>query len=129
MAALAAGNLDRIEPAAEAAEISAVLLRMLLESTLRPTVRAWADQYADQLNLETWQRPLCPICGSPPILSELRGPQRARFLRCGMCGSAWPYPRLQCALCGNPDPRTQSAISADGEEGQIYAHTCKRCHG
>ena len=129
LASLASGDLERIDLAAETAEVSPMLLRMLLEYTLRPTLRTWAKQFEGQLDLESWQRTICPICASPPTLAELQGPKRVRFLRCGICGSAWPYPCLQCALCGNDDPRTQSLISADGEEGQIYAHTCKRCRG
>jgi FdhE protein len=126
---MAVGHLEAIEPAAETAEVSPVLLRMLLEYTLRPTLRAWAEQIQGLISLEHWQQTRCPVCDNPPLLSEIRGSTRARYLRCGICGAAWPYPRLQCALCANADPRTQSILCEDGEEHKIYAHTCRGCMG
>jgi hypothetical protein len=127
LAEIAAGVPDQIETAAEFAEVSPLTLRMLLEYTLRPTLRAWAAQLLENLNLEDWQRSTCPVCGSLAFLGELHKTKRLRLLRCGVCGTAWPYPILQCVYCANQDPTSQGLLSADEEDEHTFAQFCKRC--
>lgn len=44
----------------------------------------------------------CPRCGEPPGCACLR-PENdgtAYSLVCSLCSNEWPYPRMQCAACG-----------------------------
>lgn len=106
---------------------AALTLRVLLEYTLRPTLRAWSRQLAGLVDLHSWQRPLCPVCGSLPLLAEVHPGSHLRQLRCAFCGSAWPYPITQCVHCANPDPHSQALI-ANLDDERLFVQVCKRCH-
>lgn len=127
LVSIAAGVPDQIEAAADFAEVAPLTLRMLLEYAFRPTLRAWAAQLLENVDLENWQRSICPVCGSPAFLGELHKAKRLRLLRCATCGTAWPYPILQCAYCANPDPTSQGLLSADEADERTFAQFCKRC--
>ena len=45
-----------------------------------------------------WLKNYCPICGRRPVLAQLRKQNegRARYLKCGGCGTMWRWSRLGC---------------------------------
>ena len=47
------------------------------------------------------RRPLCPYCGSPPLVGVLRreGDGAKRSLVCSRCRTEWDYLRLACPAC------------------------------
>lgn len=75
----------------------------------------------------TWDRGTCPLCGDVPCLSESRGLEGARVLRCGTCAAEWRTPRLGCAGCGEQDARKLRSISAEGEELRRRLVRCETC--
>jgi FdhE protein len=127
LAGLASGSPDLVESSAAAAEVAALTLRVLLEYSLRPTLRAWANRLVADVSLADWQRPTCPLCGSPPIMAELYKSRRLRLLRCGICGAAWPYPIQRCAHCATEEPGTQGVILSD-DDPRTLAQICRHCH-
>ena len=76
-----------------------------------------------------WQRGYCPVCGVWPSLSELRGIDRDRRLRCGCCGADWSFPVLRCAFCDEVDHRKLGSLLVEGEEQRRRVETCESCHG
>src|SRR5262249_48658671 len=64
-----------------------------------------------------------------PLLAELRGLEQLRFLRCGLCGTEWEYPRLQCPFCGTRDHQVLGYFHMEGEEAKYRAATCDACRG
>jgi FdhE protein len=76
-----------------------------------------------------WQRGYCPVCGAWPSLTELRGIERERRLRCGCCGADWPLPLLHCAFCDERDHGKLGALQPEGEEQLRRIETCETCHG
>jgi FdhE protein len=76
-----------------------------------------------------WQRGYCPVCGAWPSLTELRGIERERRLRCGCCGADWPLPLLHCAFCDELDHGKLGALQPEGEEQLRRVETCETCHG
>ena len=48
----------------------------------------------DDLSLDSWQRPVCPSCGSPPDLAFING--RTRGLVCSRCDTTWPVATRGC---------------------------------
>jgi FdhE protein len=76
-----------------------------------------------------WQRGYCPVCGAWPSLTELRGIERERRLRCGCCGADWPLPLLHCAFCDELDHGKLGALQPEGEEQLRRIETCETCHG
>jgi FdhE protein len=71
----------------------------------------------------------CPVCGDWPALTESRGVERARYLRCGRCGSGWETEWLRCPYCGLADhDRLGSLVPATGGERR-RVDTCLGCRG
>ncbi len=124
---LLASPTSDLESPASTSQAGSLTLRVLLEYTLRPTLRAWARQLARLAPLEIWQRPICPVCGAPPLLAEVHKADHHRLLRCAFCGSAWPYPLTQCVHCANDAPQSQALI-ANLDDERLFIQTCKRCN-
>lgn len=87
-------------------------------AALEPLVRAQADR---------WGRGDCPVCGSPPVLSEYDEQAQKRHLRCATCGTSWPYPWLRCVHCGNDNAHTLSFVQMDGDL-RHQADVCTVCN-
>lgn len=126
LAALALGTWRRAELIALDLKLDVDLLRLLAENSLRPALRAWAQALAE-IDLDHWRLGHCPLCGSAPLLSEIRGKEGERRLRCGLCGASWYYPRLKCAFCGNNNHRQLGFLTLEGEEEKYSLQTCEAC--
>ena len=57
------------------------------------------------VTLPPWSMGHCPICGSPPHASVLRGKDGKRFLQCSLCGHDWAFSRTICPMCGQDSPK------------------------
>ena len=80
----------------------------------------------DEMN---WQEGYCPLCGAWPALAEIRGIERARYLRCGRCGDEWQIHWLQCPFCDvNDHEQLVSLIPQNGDSARRI-EGCKRCSG
>jgi FdhE protein len=144
------GDRSATLSAAVAANVDPEALAQLVDLALQPVLweaRAQIAALVDPETLDAWYRGFCPVCGSWPVLSELVGSERRRVLRCGRCGSGWPWIVLLCPYCGNDDHRTLgtlheaadddagsggAAASGTGERAAAPAarvDTCERCHG
>ncbi|MFL5494306.1 MAG: formate dehydrogenase accessory protein FdhE, partial [Gemmatimonadales bacterium] len=70
-----------------------------------------------------------PICAAWPILSERRGLDRTRRLRCGRCAGDWEIQWLCCIYCGEREhERLGSLVLEDGGE-KLKVETCASCRG
>jgi hypothetical protein len=73
--------------------------RFFAQAFLQP----YAEFLADHADLPTppVRRPLCPYCGSPPLVGVLReqGDGAKRSLVCSFCRTEWDYLRLACTAC------------------------------
>ncbi|MBI3242492.1 MAG: formate dehydrogenase accessory protein FdhE [Chloroflexi bacterium] len=127
-AALALGDWRRLELIATSLKLDAELLRLLAQNSLKPAMRVWA-QGLKNVDLDDWRRGQCPLCGSPPLLTEIQGKEGERRLRCGVCGASWHYPRLQCVLCNNQNYKQLGYITVEGEEEKYSLQTCDACRG
>jgi FdhE protein len=113
-----AGRSDAsIDAFAAVAQVAAMPLLMAVALTLEPRAA------------QAWQQGYCPVCGSWPSLTELRGIERERRLRCGCCGADWPLPLLHCAFCGELDHEKLGALQPEGEEQLRRVETCETCRG
>ena len=106
----------------------------LLDHAARPALRAGAAAVAELVQRAHWHRGICPACGAPPLLGELRGggisgsPEHDRVLRCGRCLSSWTFPRLRCTKCAETNHRRLSYLHATGEENFRRAEVCSTCN-
>jgi hypothetical protein len=73
--------------------------RFCAQAFLQP----YAEFLADNADLPTppVRRPICPYCGSPPLVGVLReeGDGAKRSLVCSFCRTEWDYLRIACAAC------------------------------
>lgn len=69
----------------------------------------------------------CPVCGAGPVAGVVLGDERARYLACGLCGTEWNLPRVQCTACQAGAP--VSYLSLDGGPDGVSAEACDACRG
>ena len=78
---------------------------------------------------DPWRQGYCPLCGAWTALAEICGVERARYLRCGECGSAWRSQALSCPYCGLTDHKDLSSLVVEGASAQATLEICARCQG
>jgi FdhE protein len=120
-----AGDDAALEGRAGALGLDRGALGTLLRFSLFPSLRQLAEQLAP-LRLVPWRHGYCPTCGSWPLLAEQRGLDQARYLRCGLCATAWPLDRMLCPVCATRDHNQLGALFVEGRE-QERAATCDAC--
>jgi hypothetical protein len=128
-AALARGEGDLVAAIAAELALEAGLLRVIAENSLKPSLRAWTAALLPLVDLVGWRRGHCPACGNQATLAEITGKGGARRLRCAVCGAAWPYPRLQCAVCRCREMNMLGYIAVEGEAEKYRLQTCDHCRG
>jgi FdhE protein len=76
-----------------------------------------------------WERGYCPVCGSSPILGEIRGLEQDCHLRCGWCASDWRFARVACTHCETRDHHHLQAFHVEGKENRERVNCCDACRG
>lgn len=126
MKAVLTSDAKAIEDTAQKLVVDAPVLALLLYLSLRPALLDVARVILDRLDLSRWHHGHCPVCGSAPKLADFSGEGGKRTLHCGLCETAWPYPRLRCPFCENDNREDLSYLRAEGEEG-LRVDLCNRC--
>ncbi len=100
----------------------------MVYNALYPSLTACSEQLATFLKaVEDWNKGYCPVCGSPPALSEVSG-EGKRSLHCNFCWHRWPVRRIFCPTCGNTDGETLQYLYSD-EEPEHRVDLCETCQG
>ena len=102
------------------------VMNFLLYTTIKPFVETMASHLADKVNEELWDKGCCPICGSQPLMGELRGEEGKRIWTCSFCGSQWRGKRLMCPFCENTDHRTLRYFYTEKEKA-YRIDVCDKC--
>lgn len=71
----------------------------------------------------------CPRCGWPPQVALLRDEPDAKgreLLACGLCGTAWPFPRLRCPSCGET-ASDRLLFHVNEDEPYLQVAECSSC--
>lgn len=71
---------------------------------------------------------LCPVCGSPPVVSLVRiggEEQGLRYLVCSLCASEWHLVRVKCSSCAST--RNISYLFVEGANDAVRAECCDDC--
>ncbi|HEX7126051.1 MAG TPA: formate dehydrogenase accessory protein FdhE [Thermodesulfobacteriota bacterium] len=76
-----------------------------------------------------WTHGGCPVCGAWPVLSELRGIENERHLRCGRCGSDWAAPWLFCPFCETTDHQQLGSLVLEAAADRRKIDVCRSCRG
>ena len=123
---LARGPGSEAEAAAADLGIGARSLSFILSRIMKPLVRKKAEVLRPLIAGLQWPKGYCPICGSMPGLSFVKGEEERRWLRCALCGHGWPFLRPSCPFCENEDEGQHSIYYIDGRE-QEWADVCEKC--
>jgi FdhE protein len=78
---------------------------------------------------EGWLEGYCPVCGTWPAFTEVRGIERKRYFRCGRCGGEWRAHCLFCAFCGMNDHEELVSLVPEKSGAGRMIEACKRCLG
>jgi len=101
------------------------VLQFLIHMSIKPSIIANAEMLKDQIDLKNWLRGYCPLCGSLPQMSELKG-EGQRYYLCSYCSFKWPSERLKCPFCENKDHKSLHYFYEEGQE--IYrVDVCDKC--
>jgi hypothetical protein len=89
----------------------------------------WSARICSHLDETSWPRGDCPVCAAWPALTEARGLEQRRYLRCDHCGACWPCDRFRCPFCGRADHRHLRYLHAEGEQDRYRLALCDACGG
>lgn len=115
------------ERLAKQLEADAKALAFLANESIRPSLCVQAAQVAPYLEADVpWERGICPLCGSLPVLSVIRE-EGQRFLFCGFCGHEWPTARIYCPFCDNREQKRLYYFFPE-EEKDNRVDVCDKCN-
>ena len=109
----------------EELDIDKAILQFLIHMSIQPSIHANVEILKDRLDLKNWLRGYCPVCGSLPRMSELKGEGQRHFL-CSFCGFYWKGERLKCSFCDNKDQEKLHYFYAEGQEA-YRVDLCDKC--
>ena len=109
-------------------ETDPVTLKFILGQLLKPLVEKQSESLRSVIQNLNWKKGYCPVCGSFPVLSYLKGDEGQRWLMCGLCSHEWRFMRTQCPFCENEDPKKSELCFVEDRayERAEMCHQCKR---
>ncbi len=102
------------------------LITLLAVHSSRPWRRLAARSLPEGLDLSSWRRGNCPVCGHRPALGHIDDTEGGRTLWCQHCGGTWSFPRLQCFSCGTDDQEQLSILHPENSQ-RYRCQTCSQC--
>jgi FdhE protein len=91
---------------------------------LAPYLQRAAEVILCRLDLSSWGRGYCPVCGGRPNLALLEQERGARQLLCSRCNSLWSHQRIGCPFCGSKEKQTYYP----GRDGVYRLYVCPACN-
>jgi len=121
------GDKGYVDSIAGKAGLHKWLVTFLAESSINPVLEAYAVRLKGYVDQESWLRGYCPVCGSQPVMGELRKDEGQRFLQCSSCGFQWRFKRLTCPFCGNEDLKKHRHFYIEKEGKGYRVDVCEEC--
>lgn len=104
------------------------ILSFLVKVSVRPYLEAQMEELREAVDLETWLKRNCPLCGSLPQMAELRDEGGKRYLECSFCGCQWRWERIACPYCPNREHESLQYLFSEEEEA-YRVDLCDQCKG
>ena len=124
------GSTELVDQWAQKTPDAPRTLGFLVQSAMAPSLAAASEAMTDAPDepekVEIWRHGHCPVCGSLPLLGELREKEGFKFMTCSFCSHAYRVPRLSCVFCGEDEAERLAFFSADDEPG-YRVEVCKSC--
>jgi FdhE protein len=114
------------EKIAEELKVNKPILHFLVHMSILPSIHANVDLLKDHVDLKNWVRGYCPVCGSLPKISALKGEGGKRHFLCSFCSFTWPSQRLKCPFCDNQDNEKRHFFCAEGQDAH-RVDLCEKC--
>ncbi len=122
------GKTGKARILAESISLEPELLLFVLTQLAWPVVSQRSAMAQPTIGDLFWNRGYCPVCGSFPELSLLRGKVGQRWLRCGFCAAEWRFSRATCPFCDSQEEGDSEIFFVEGREHERIeaCHNCKR---
>ena len=127
MKALLKGQVEKIDEIAFSLQIEPLILRFILDQLMKPFIEKSVESMKSLIQNLAWHKGYCPLCGSFPELSFLRGDEGQRWLRCSLCGHEWRFMRTLCPFCENDDHEKMELYFVEDREHE-RAELCYQCN-
>ena len=114
------------EKIADELKINKSILQFLVHMSILPSIYANVEKLKEHVDIKNWVRGYCPICGSLPSMSELKGEGGKRHFMCSFCGFKWLSQRIKCPFCDNQDQKKLHFFFAEGQQA-YRADLCEQC--
>ena len=101
-------------------------LKFVLGQLFKPLVEKQSESLRAVIQKLNWKKGYCPVCGSLPVLSYLKGVEGQRWLVCGLCSHEWRFMRTQCPSCEN-DNHEKSELCFIEDRSYERAEMCHQC--
>jgi FdhE protein len=75
---------------------------------------------------QVWKAGFCPVCGSLPLISELKSKQGFRYATCSFCQTSYRVPRMSCVFCQEDKKKNLEYFQVREEPG-FRVDVCKSC--
>ncbi|MGE4504647.1 MAG: formate dehydrogenase accessory protein FdhE [Desulfovibrionaceae bacterium] len=112
---------------AEATPGAPRLVNFLVQGAVWPSIVAQGQNLAPLHDgSKPWRHGHCPVCGSLPFMSGLRGKEGERHCTCSFCLTDYRVPRLTCPFCGENDHKKLVFYDAPDEPG-YRIDACQTC--
>jgi len=118
---------EYLDTIAEKLKLNKGLLLFLAKNSINPVLEAYASQLKGYVQQKSWWRGYCPICGSKPIIGELRKKEGERFLLCSSCGFEWRFKRVICPFCSSEDHKKHRYFYIQKETRGYRVDVCEEC--
>lgn len=110
-----------------APETAPRILPMLIQACMTPSVEKAAETLTTTKPLDSsWSHGHCPVCGSFPLISDLREKEGFRFNTCSFCHSEYRSGRLECPFCLEKDTAKLNYYDIPEEPG-FRINSCTTC--
>lgn len=117
---------ESTRPEAPAVEPDVEGLEPVFQQAMRPFLTRSAEAVIARIDLSTWERGTCPLCGGEPDFAVIT-PAADRMLICARCSARWRFHQLTCPFCLNSDrARITSFASRDGQYRLYGCDVCQR---
>ncbi len=119
------GKEDYARGVAAGLDVDLDLIKALALWTIQPVLKSLKEISSDEIDVKSWYRGYCPICGSYTRTGYMSGEGRKLTLKCEICGMEWPFRRLKCPFCGNEDEKKLGFYSLESNKFRLYV--CEKC--
>ena len=121
-----AGSSKMLDEMAKDLGLQSDLITFIMSLVSKPFAERISESLTPLPESLIWKKGYCPICGSWPEVSFIRGHDGKRSLRCSFCGHEWGFSRLLCPFCENDD-QTKLELFYSEDRSFERAELCQEC--